>query len=384
MIKNKELELYIHIPFCVKKCAYCDFLSGPATETCIEQYVDAVGKEMKAHKEAKEQYNVVSVFVGGGTPSVLSVAQIQKLFHFIDENFDLQEDAEVTIEINPGTVSKEKLLAYKEVGINRLSFGLQSTENEELKLLGRIHTYENFLENYNLARECGFDNINVDLISAIPKQTVDSWRETLKNVIALEPEHISAYSLIVEEGTPFAKLYGEGCEREKELPKEEVEREIYYQTEELLLQAGYHRYEISNYSRPGKECKHNLGYWERKEYLGIGIGAASLVENTRYKNIDHIDCYIKNANDLSKIQEEKEELSVKAQMEEFFFLGLRKMQGVSTKIFQEIYGHDMREIYGAQIEKLVKEELLVKKGDYYMLSPKGIDVSNYVFGEFLS
>lgn len=383
MIRNKELELYIHIPFCVKKCAYCDFLSGPATEECIEQYVSSLVKEMEAHKESVCGYEVVSIFLGGGTPSVLNEEQVKRLFETIRKNFVLREDAEITMEANPGTVTKEKLLAYKEAGINRLSFGLQSTNDEELKELGRIHTYETFLKNYKLARECGFRNINVDLISAIPKQTVESWKVSLEQVIALEPEHISTYSLIVEEGTPFAALYGEGGPREKELPDEMVEREIYYQTEEILSRAGYQRYEISNYAKPGKECKHNLGYWERREYLGIGIGAASLMGNIRYKNVDNIEFYVEHSHDLQEIQEEKEELSVKAQMEEFFFLGLRKMEGVSAKEFKETFDCDVQEHYGTEIKKLTNEGLLKENDGRLMLTKKGIDISNYVFAEFL-
>ena len=321
--------------------------------------------------------------MGGGTPSILEKNQITAIFDALRENFDVAEDAEITIEANPGTVTAEKLQAYKKCGINRISFGLQSTNNEELKLLGRIHTYEEFLESYQLARACGFNNINVDLISAIPKQTVASWEETLKKVIVLEPEHISAYSLIVEEGTPFAKLYGEGCPGEHDLPSEEEERAIYYRTEELLEKAGYHRYEISNYAKKGKECRHNLGYWERKEYLGIGLGAASLINNTRYKNTDDLLYYMEHASDLSAIQENVEKLSLEEQMEEFMFLGLRKMEGVSVDEFENTFGKTMEECYGEQIQSLVQQELLKQKNGRLLLTKQGIDVSNYVFGEFL-
>lgn len=315
MIRNKkELELYIHIPFCVKKCAYCDFLSGPQDKETIEQYVVSLLNEIHAHGSNVDlvaSYEVTTIFFGGGTPSILEESQIKQVMEALYDVFQIKQDAEITIEANPGTVTREKLDTYRACGINRISFGLQSASNEELKLLGRIHTYEDFLESFYLARDCGFYNINVDLISAIPKQTLVSWEETLQNVINLNPEHISAYSLIVEDGTPFAKVYGEGCPGEKDLPNEEEERKIYYRTDELLKAAGYHRYEISNYAKEGKECRHNLGYWERKEYLGIGLGSASLINNVRYSNTSDLARYIQCAKHPDIIQEDIQVLSQK-------------------------------------------------------------------------
>jgi len=387
MIKNKllkELELYIHIPFCVKKCAYCDFLSSPQDGKTIQSYVDAMVKEIHAHKDKKVEYKVSTIFMGGGTPSILKEKQIQQIFETLNDVFHIANNAEITIEANPGSVTKEKLEVYRECGINRISFGLQSTNNEELKLLGRIHTYEEFLESFSLARMCGFDNINVDLISAIPKQTLASWETTLQNVIHLEPEHISAYSLIVEERTPFANMYGEGCPKENDLPGEDEERAIYYRTEELLQEAGYHRYEISNYAKEGKECRHNLGYWERKDYLGIGLGASSLINNVRYKNIDDLSVYMKQSNNLEAIQENIEILSTKEQMEEFMFLGLRKMEGISEEEFENSFGTSIESVYNVQIDKLLQEKLLERKSGRLRLSRRGIDVSNYVFAEFIN
>ena len=383
---KKELELYIHIPFCVKKCAYCDFLSGPQDEETIEEYLTSLLEEIQAHglkKEFVSNYEITSIFIGGGTPSVLAEPQIKQVMETLHDVFQIKQDAEITIEANPGTVTKEKLETYHNCGINRISFGLQSTNNDELKLLGRIHTYEEFLESFRLARECGFDNINVDLISAIPKQTVVSWEETLKSVIELNPEHISAYSLIVEDGTPFAKVYGEGCPGEKDLPSEEEERKIYYRTEELLKEAGYHRYEISNYAKEGKECRHNLGYWERKEYLGIGLGSASLINNVRYSNTSDLSRYIKCAKHPDIIQEDIQVLSTQEQMEEFMFLGLRKMEGVSEREFDECFGVGIDEVYDKQLKKLIIEDLLERKDGWIRLTERGIDVSNYVFAEFM-
>lgn len=383
---KKELELYIHIPFCVKKCAYCDFLSGPQDDETIEQYVSSLLDEIRAHGSKQNLtacHEVTSIFLGGGTPSILSTSQIEQVFVALRESFEITEATEITIEANPGTVTGEKLQTYRACGINRISFGLQSANNEELKLLGRIHTYEEFLESFRLAREFGFDNINVDLISSIPKQTLVSWEATLRNVIKLNPEHISAYSLIVEEGTPFANMYGEGCPGEKDLPNEEEERQIYYRTEELLKEAEYHRYEISNYAKVGKECKHNLGYWERKEYLGIGLGSASLIDNTRYSNTADLARYIKDAKQPDKIKENIQVLSVEEQMEEFMFLGLRKMKGISEREFEEYFDISIDEVYGGQLEELIQKELLERKEGFIRLTERGVDVSNYVFSEFI-
>lgn len=379
----RELELYVHIPFCVRKCAYCDFLSGPATDEAIERYVGKLIEEIKAYGQEQRDKMVTTIFFGGGTPSILKGNQMQRIMRAIRETFQVDEDAEISMEANPGTVTKEKLLAYREAGINRISFGLQSTNNEELKLLGRIHTFEEFLESYHMARECGFDNINVDLISAIPKQTLDSWKQSVETVIALKPEHISAYSLIVEDGTPFAAQYGEGTEGEDLLPTEEEEREMYHCTEQILKEAGYHRYEISNYAKEGKECRHNLGYWERKNYLGIGLGAASLMDNVRYKNTDCMDIYLESADTLEKIQEEKEQLSVTEQMEEFIFLGLRKMAGISVKEFAETFEKNMESCYGENLNRMKEAGLLVGEKEKLRLTERGIDISNYVFAEIL-
>lgn len=384
-VMKKELELYIHIPFCVRKCAYCDFLSGPADDKTIESYVGKLIEEIQAHGSSRlfgEMY-VVTIFFGGGTPSVLSGSQIERIMETVKANFDIAEDAEISMEANPGTVTEEKLDAYREAGINRISFGLQSANNEELKVLGRIHTYEEFLESYELARECGFDNVNVDLISAIPGQTVESWESTVRKVLALEPEHISAYSLIVEEGTPFYKKYGEGTEGETLLPSEEDEREMYYRTEVLLREAGYHRYEISNYAKSGRECRHNLGYWERKNYLGIGIGASSLIDNVRYKNTECLYDYLQWSCELSEIQKDREMLSKVEQMEEFIFLGLRKMAGISLKEFEDTFGKTVEECYGKNISRMIEKELLVMNEEVLKLTRAGIDISNYVFTELL-
>lgn len=380
---RKELELYIHIPFCIRKCAYCDFLSGPANDETISNYVKALIKEILAQRTFAEEYIVTTIFFGGGTPSILSGKQMHNIFDAIREVFVIAENAEISMEANPGTVTKENLLAYQQAGVNRISFGLQSTSNEELKILGRIHTYEEFLESFQLARACGFDNINVDLISAVPNQTLESWEQSVKSILQLEPEHISAYSLIIEEGTPFFEKYGEGSEGECLLPSEDDERTMYRRTEELLEGAGYHRYEISNYAKVGRECKHNLGYWERKEYLGLGLGASSLIENERFRNCDDLYFYIEHSHDISQIREIEGVLSVQEQMEEFVFLGLRKIAGISLANFQETFGKSIEECYGKGIEKMKTEHLLEEVEGMLRLTKRGIDISNYVFAEIL-
>ena len=381
---RRELELYIHIPFCVKKCAYCDFLSGPASNQQIEEYVQALIEEIRYYKEFVKKYEVSTVFWGGGTPSLLTGEQMKALMETLGQTFFIRQNAEITMEANPGTVTVEKLLACQKAGINRISFGLQSVNNEELKMLGRIHTYEEFLESYEAARKAGFQNINVDLISAIPKQTVSSWEQTLQTIISLQPEHISAYSLIVEEGTTFAKLYGEGCKLEHLLPMEEDERRMYERTEELLREAGYHRYEISNYAKEGYECQHNLGYWERKEYLGLGLGASSLIEETRFHNTDEMEEYLRDASNPILLRRGQEKLDRQEQMEEFVFLGLRKIRGIQEEKFAEMFGEDIWDCYGRNLERVIKEGLLEREEGVLRLTRKGIDVSNYVFYEILS
>lgn len=376
MKMRRDLELYIHIPFCVKKCAYCDFLSGPADEETMEYYVRALIREIESIESMKEMYRVVTVFVGGGTPSVLGGEQIERIFAALREKFAMESVREVTIEANPGTVTREKLKAYRSAGINRISFGLQSANNGELKQLGRIHTYEEFLESYMLAREEGFDNINIDLISAIPNQTVESWKSTVDRILKLQPEHISAYSLIVEEGTPFEKMYGEDGNRKEELPSEEEERLIYQKTKKWLQEAGYERYEISNYAKKGYACRHNLGYWERKEYLGLGLGASSLIGNVRFQNTEEMKTYLKYSDDVRKRKQNEEVLTKEEELEEIIFLGLRKKDGISRK--------EVDFFCGEQIEKMICQGFLEEKDGNIRLTERGIDISNYVFAEILA
>lgn len=381
----KELELYIHIPFCVKKCFYCDFLSMPVDESIRRHYVCKLIEEIEYKSEKYKEYEVSSLFFGGGTPSILSETQIAEIMKALQKNFSIKSDAEITIECNPGTLTGQKLSVYKQCGINRISMGLQSGNNQELNMLGRIHTYEEFLQNYDLVRKIGFDNVNIDLMSALPGQTVSDWEDTLTKVLKLRPEHISAYSLIIEEGTPFYEIYEkdelrrqEG-ERPQYLPSEETERAMYEVTRSILAQKGYERYEISNYAKKGMECKHNIGYWTRKNYLGLGLGSASLVENVRFSNSSDLKEYLKEKFE----PQEKEVLTRKEQMEEFAFLGLRMMQGISRRRFEEAFGVAIEAVYGEVIHKMTALGLLTQQAGHIMLTEDGISVSNYVMSEFL-
>lgn len=377
----KELGLYIHIPFCVRKCDYCDFLSAPADEETKYNYVKALLAEIKSYKQISGEYLVKTVFIGGGTPSSLKGEYITDIMNAVREVFLIpgfeKGLPEITMEVNPGTLTPDKLKLYKLAGINRLSFGLQSADNRELKLLGRIHTYETFLENYRLAREIGFHNINIDLMSALPGQTLTDWLNTLNQVIQLKPEHISAYSLILEEGTPFFSRYQE------EDQDEELDRNIYARTKEVLEKAGYFRYEISNYAKPGYESRHNTSYWVRTDYLGMGLGAATLLNNTRYQNTESLAEYLELSKDYHDIRGSREVLSVSRQMEEFMFLGLRMSKGINKIYFQNLFGTSIEAVYGGVINKSLAVGLIDCKGDTIYLTDKGIDLSNRVLSGFL-
>lgn len=426
------MELYIHIPFCVRKCDYCDFLSGPASPERQAAYLEALKNEIRLtgrwHREqerirqtegqanlgidrpadrlANRQGEISSVFIGGGTPSAVAAGQIAAILELVRESFRLTADAEITMEANPGTLTGEKLRIYRRAGINRLSIGLQSADDGELRLLGRIHTWQEFRENYQAAREAGFANINIDLMSALPGQTVASWERTLRKTVDCQPEHISAYSLILEEGTPFFRRYADHPEA---LPDEDSDREMYHLTKELLAGAGYERYEISNYSKPGYACRHNMGYWRRIPYLGLGLGASSLYQESRFHNTADMARYIRclsgacgapnrlfSGSDpgrmpdpeqewepLEQIREETEALSAEDRMEEFMFLGLRLTEGIRETAFAGQFGRTLDSVYGSQLLKLTAAGLMERTEAGYRLTDWGLDVSNQVFAEFL-
>ncbi len=369
------LELYVHIPFCVRKCQYCDFLSGPSDEETKDRYIEALLKEIRA-AEHTEDYEIVSVFIGGGTPSALKAEAIASIMRTLQEQFFFCEDAEVTIEANPGTVDLKKLTIYRNVGINRLSLGLQSTDAEELKLLGRIHSYEEFLKSYEWAREVGFSNINIDLMFAIPGQTGEAWRQHLYQVAELNPEHISAYSLIIEEGTPFA-------EQNLDLPDEDTEYQMYEDTAEILERYGYRQYEISNYAKQGYMCRHNAGYWQRREYLGFGLGASSLYGGMRFSNTHQMQEYLKESRNPDQIRQDVTVLSRNEQIEEFMFLGLRMTEGISEKKFEENFDVRLMDVYGDILQKYEETGFMEHIETKWRLTRKGIHVSNHILADFL-
>ena len=379
---RKDLELYIHIPFCIKKCNYCDFLSFPSSAEDREEYVRCLVKEIEQTGivlNNKDTYQVRSVFIGGGTPSLLSGDQIKNIMQVVQKYFLIKEEAEITMEANPGTLTKKNLSAYKDAGINRLSMGLQSADNSCLYLLGRIHTWEEFLKNYELARKAGFENINIDLMSGLPGQTMSIYKKTLEKVMALRPEHISAYSLILEEGTPFY----ESEEIHKKIPNEEADREMYQFTKEILAENGYDRYEISNYAKENKECFHNKIYWECKEYIGLGVSSSSYINGKRIKNIDSINEYINNINENKSVIEEELENTEKDNIEEFMFMGLRMIKGIEEKEFEIRFKKKVDEVYKEVIEKHIKNSLVIRENGRIFLTKKGIELSNIVMSDMI-
>ena len=378
MEQNKKIELYVHIPFCVKKCDYCDFLSAPAGRDTQEQYVQALLHEIQTEGGRRKE-PVASVFIGGGTPSILEADLLEKILKALYRCFYIEKEAEVTMEANPGTLTLEKLRICRENGVNRLSLGLQSPDDAELASLGRIHDYQQFLESYQMAREAGFHNVNVDLMFGIPGQTRDGWEKSLRIVAALNPEHISAYSLIIEEGTPFAA-------RNLALPDEDTEYQMYEDTARILGEYGFEQYEISNYAKGGKACIHNIGYWTGVSYLGLGLGAASLMDGCRFTNTTSLERYTtasRKPDFPDNIRKDLIKLTRQEQMEEFMFLGLRLRSGISKVEFAQRFGSPIEEIYGDVIRRYKELALLQEENGRIFLSRHGIHVSNTVMADFL-
>ena len=397
---KKELGIYVHIPFCVRKCNYCDFLSSNYCNEDIEQqklvndYIDALVKEITLYSKDLSNYKVHTIYIGGGTPSSIDSEYIRIILDSIYEKYDICDNPEITIEVNPGTLLNTKICDYKKMGINRVSMGLQSANNSELKILGRIHTYEEFVYSYDALRNADFDNINIDVMSAIPNQSLSSYIETLNKVVELKPEHISSYSLIIEEGTYFYQR-----QNELNLVCEDEEREMYYKTKEILRASGYNRYEISNYSLKGMESKHNSSYWTGKEYIGFGLGASSYIGGCRFDRIRDIHKFIETYNKLNnekgieynkikecvkrKIECNISRLSEKDMIEEYMFLGLRMTRGISIYRFKELFNKDIFDLYGEVIDKNMDRGLINHDKEFIFLTDLGIDVSNMVLSEFL-
>lgn len=375
------LGLYIHVPFCAQKCNYCDFNSYKIEEKNQKtDYLISIRKEMELYKEEFKSKEFTSVFLGGGTPSILTPEELTTLMENIYSNFNIGKDAEITMECNPGTLDKAKLKAIKSLGINRLSMGLQVTQDHHLKYIGRIHTYEQFEKNYKDAIEVGINNINVDLMYSLPNQSFDEWKETLNKIINLNPSHISAYSLILEEGTKFYDMY---LNKEFELNDEEVDINIYNYTIDTLCKNGYHQYEISNYSKEGYECKHNIVYWQCDNYLGLGPGASGYINNYRYSNICDIKGYNKCLEYDKRPIEEKNILSKKDEMEEFIFMGLRMNKGINLDEFYKRFNIDFKHRYNDILGKLKNLNLIIEQNNNIILTQRGREISNTVFVEFI-
>ncbi len=430
-MENRELGIYIHIPFCQHKCDYCDFISFSNKQDFIENYVEAVKKEINHYFKDKtllETYTITTIYIGGGTPSYIDSKYIYEIMEMLENNLKQNkvkvEDMEITIEVNPGTVNKEKLEQYRKAKINRLSIGLQSTNNEMLKQIGRIHTYEQFLETYQMAKKVGFENINVDLMIGLPNQTIEDIKRSLKEIVLLNPTHISVYSLIVEKGTVIAEKIEKHQLAEMD---EELERNMYWYVKNTLELNGYTHYEISNFAKEGKESKHNLNCWRQKEYIGIGLAAHSYLNYVRYTNTSEMKQYINRMNNINTdlvqdilelvqkdekldleenienvlevsnnhqkanlkenniemIYEIEEVQDVESRKREYMLLGLRTIEGVSISKFKEKYLDNPIFLFRKELEKLVEEKLVVIDGDYIKLTNKGLDLANLVWEEFI-
>ena len=378
MIKNNEIGVYVHIPFCKKKCDYCDFISYYNKDNLIYDYVQAVKAEIQSQNIKPE---ITTIYIGGGTPSYIDSKYIIEILEKIKEK-NVSSNAEITIEVNPGTVTKEKLEDYIKNGINRISIGLQTTNDELLKQIGRIHSFTQFLETYKLAKKVGFKNINVDLILGLPNQRIKDLKESLEQIIKLKPKHISVYSLIVEDGTPIANKIEKG---EMQLPDEELERNMYWFVKNTLELNGFIHYEISNFAKKGYESKHNLNCWNQKEYIGIGASAHSYRDITRYSNTENIEEYIENVNNgnfnrnkiIHEIQKEDDA------KKEFMLLGLRKIKGVDINQFKNKFGDNPIYLFRNELKKLTDERLLIIDNNNIRLTNKGLDLANLVWEEFI-
>ncbi len=376
----ESLALYIHIPFCKSKCYYCDFNSYPNIDYLMEEYVDALIGEFQLYKEKIKNIKISTIFIGGGTPTYLSDKMLYKIMESIYKTFELEDNAEISIEANPDTINYKKLTALKKLAINRLSIGLQTWDDHLLKKIGRRHTVNEFLTAYKQARKVGFDNINIDLIYALPGQTREGWIETLNKTIKLEAEHISSYGLILEEGT---KMHNDYINNKINLIDDEQDRQMYHYAVNTLIKKGYDHYEISNFAKKGFECKHNLIYWQANQYIGIGAGSHSYIGELRYSNLSSPIAYIDRIKKLKFATSEENFINKEDKMSIYIFMNLRLIKGLNIKKFNKIFKLNFNEIFSEKIDKLIKKGLLVQEADNYRLTPLGLDLSNQVFLEFI-
>ncbi|MFR8732679.1 MAG: radical SAM family heme chaperone HemW [Clostridium perfringens] len=374
-----KISLYIHIPFCAQKCLYCDFPSFARKDHLRKAYIEALNKEIINLREKHNNLEINTIFIGGGTPSVLEADELECLLKEVAK-LNMAKDIEYSMECNPGNLTEEKLEVMKKYGVNRISMGLQAKQDNLLKGLGRIHNYKTFKENFLLAKKVGFNNINVDLMFGLPNQRLNEWEETLREIISLEPAHISAYSLIIEEGTAFYNLY----ENDKlKLPTEEEERKMYHLAKKILEENGFNQYEISNYAKEGKECRHNLAYWNMDNWIGVGSAAASYINGKRIKNISSVEEYINSINEKGEAVEEIINNSKNDNMEEFMFMGLRKINGIDENEFKKRFSMNINDVYGEILNKYIDEGLLIRDSGRIFLSEKGIEISNIIMADFL-
>lgn len=374
-----KISLYIHIPFCVQKCLYCDFPSFARKDHLRKAYIEALNKEIISLREKHNNLEINTIFIGGGTPSVLEADELECLLKEVAK-LNMAKDIEYSMECNPGNLTEEKLEVMKKYGVNRISMGLQAKQDNLLKGLGRIHNYKTFKENFLLAKKVGFNNINVDLMFGLPNQRLNEWEETLREIISLDPAHISAYSLIIEEGTAFYNLY----ENDKlKLPTEEEERKMYHLAKKILEENGFNQYEISNYAKEGKECRHNLAYWNMDNWIGVGSAAASYINGKRIKNISSVEKYINSINEKGEAVEEIINNSKNDNMEEFMFMGLRKINGIDENEFKKRFSMNINDVYGEILNKYIGEGLLIRESGRIFLSEKGIEISNIIMADFL-
>ena len=374
-MQKKELGVYIHIPFCAKKCIYCDFISFENKLDLQGQYVEKLLEEINNEKDLFKDYKITTIYIGGGTPSIINEDLIGKILSMIDK----ESDAEITIELNPGTVTKQKLINYKNFGINRLSIGLQSTKNEILKQIGRIHNYEKFLESYKYAEDVGYDNINVDLMIGIPNQSIQDIKDSINKIVNLKPAHISVYSLIIEPNTPLENMVDKNILK---LPSDEDERMQYSYVKNSLELKGYKHYEISNFAIDGKYSKHNMNCWEQKEYISFGVSAHSYINKKRFSNTESLNEYL--SEDYKKIKILQEVQNIEDEQKEYMLLGLRKIDGIKISKFKEKFnGQNPIFLFKKELDKLVKQELLQVDLDNIKLTRKGLDLANLVWEEFV-
>lgn len=375
------LGLYIHIPFCVSKCNYCDFNSFKLNKELKHRYIKDLKKEMLLYKDEFIEKEITSVFLGGGTPSILESEEISEIFFHIKSNFNIRKDAEITIECNPGTLSKEKLITMKDLGINRLSIGLQATQDNHLKYIGRIHTYEEFVKNYKEALDIGFKNINIDLMYALPNQNFDEWKESLEKIVKLNPSHISAYSLILEEGT---KLYDMHEKNEFEMIDEDTDIKMYNYTINYLKEHGYNQYEISNYAKSGFECNHNILYWKCNHYIGLGPGASGYINNYRYNNLESLNDYHEKLLNNEKPIDFIDELSVEDKIQEKIFMGLRMNEGIKFDEFKDKFDLDFKARFKDVLKRLKENKLIIEDEFGIKFTQEGREISNSIFIEFMN